>query len=295
MTPLRQRLLDDLRMRNMSVHTQNAYVRAVAQFAKHFNRPPDQLTQEHVREYLLHLIRLGRVWDTYNQIRCGLHFFYRVTLGKDWPLERLPCAKIPKRLPVVLNRDEVRQFFATTCRLKARAMLMMAYAAGLRAAEVTRLHVADIDSTRMLIRVRQGKGQKERYVMLSPVLLETLRAYWRKHRPTEWLFPGPDPTKPVGSITFARVCAGVSDRSGLGKRVTPHTLRHTFATHLLEDGVDIRTIQTLLGHRSLRTTALYTYVAPEKVAATKSPLDALFAAPVPATESPPTTSVEGAV
>lgn len=279
MTPLRQRLLDDLRMRNMSVHTQNAYVRAVAQFAKHFNRSPDQLTQEHVREYLLHLIRLGRAWDTYNQTRCGLHFFFRVTLGKDWPLEQLPCAKIPKRLPIVLSRDEVRQFFATIRRLKARAMLMTAYAAGLRASEVCRLRIEDVDSKRMLIRVCQGKGQKDRYVMLSPVLLETLRVYWQKHRPAEWLFPGPDLSKPVGSITFSRVCAKISDRVSLGKRVTPHTLRHTFATHLLEDGVDIRTIQALLGHRSLRTTALYTYVAPEKVAATKSPLDALFAGP----------------
>ncbi|HEX4607129.1 MAG TPA: site-specific integrase [Urbifossiella sp.] len=288
MTPLRQRLLDDLRMRNMSVHTQSAYVRAVAQFAKHFNRPPEQLTQEHVREYLLHLIRLGRAWDTYNQARCGLHFFYRVTLGRDWSLGQLPCAKIPKRLPVVLSRDEVRQFFAAARRLKARAMLMTAYAAGLRASEVVGLRVADVDSQRMLILVRQGKGQKDRYVMLSPVLLEAFRAYWRKHRPVDWLFPGPDPTRPVGAITFARVSAGVSARSGLGKRVTPHTLRHTFATHLLEDGVDIRTIQTLLGHRSLRTTALYTYVAPEKVAATRSPLDALFAAPAPeAAPAPP--------
>jgi site-specific recombinase XerD len=287
MTSLRQRLLDDMRMRNLSAHTQRAYVRAVAQFAKHFNRSPDQLGREHVREYLLHLIRQGRAWDTYNLIRCALHFFYRVTLGKDWPMEQLPCAKVPKRLPVVLSRDEVRQFFAAARRLKGRAMLLTAYAAGLRASEVVGLRVEDIDSQRMLIRVRQGKGQKDRYVMLSPVLLEALRAYWRKHRPAGWLFPGPDPAKAVTAITFTRVCGTVARRSRLAKRVTPHTLRHTFATHLLEDGVDIRTIQALLGHRSLRTTALYTYVAPEKVAATKSPLDTLFAAPAPPTETPP--------
>lgn len=285
MTPLRQRFLDDMRMRNLSPHTQDAYVRAVAQFARHFNQSPDQLGREHIREYLLHLIKLGRAWDTYNQARCALHFFYRITLGKDWPLEQLPCAKVPKRLPVVLSRDEVRQFFTAARRLKARAMLMTAYSAGLRASEVVGLRVEDIDSPRMLVRVRQGKGQKDRYVMLSPVLLETLRAYWRKDRPADWLFPGPDRAKPVKAVTFARVCAGVGRRSGLSKHVTPHTLRHSFATHLLEDGVDIRTIQTLLGHRSLRTTALYTFVAPEKVAATRSPLDALFAAPAPPTQT----------
>lgn len=293
MTPLRQRLLDDLRMRNLSPHTRDAYVRAVAQFARHFNRSPDQLGREHVREYLLHLIRLGRAWDTYNQARCALHFFYRVTLGRDWPLEQLPCAKVPKRLPVVLSRDEVRQFFAAARRLKGRAMLMTAYAAGLRASEVVGLRIEDVDSKRMLIRVRQGKGQKDRYVMLSLVLVEALRAYWRKHRPGSWLFPGPDPAKPVGAITFARVCAGVGRRAGLAKRVTPHTLRHTFATHLLEDGVDVRTIQALLGHRSLRTTALYTFVAPEKVAATRSPLDALFAAPATPAPTPPEPSTGG--
>ena len=288
MTPLRQRLLDDMRMRNLSPHTQAAYVSTVARFAKHFDRPPDQLGREHIREYLLLLIRRGRAWDTYNQARCALHFFYRVTLGKDWPLEQLPCAKVPKRLPVVLSRDEVRQLFTAARRPKGRAMLMTAYAAGLRASEVVGLRVADIESQRMLICVRQGKGQKDRYVMLSPVLLDALRTYWQKDRPADWLFPGPDPTKAVGAVTFTRVCAGVARRAGLSKRVTPHTLRHSFATHLLEDGVDIRTIQTLLGHRSLRTTALYTFVAPEKVAATKSPLDALFPAPATAALPEPT-------
>ncbi|MFO0849955.1 MAG: site-specific integrase [Gemmataceae bacterium] len=287
MTPLRQRFLDDLRMRNLSPHTQDAYVRVVAQFAKHFHRSPDQLGREHIREYLLHLIRRGRAWDTYNQARCALHFFYRVTLGKDWPLEQVPCAKVPKRLPVVLSRDEVRQFLAAARRPKARAMLLTAYAGGLRASEVVALRAADIDSRRMLIRVRQGKGRKDRYVMLSPVLLEALRAYWVRERPADWLFPGADPTEPVGRATFTRVCIGVGERAGLAKRVTPHTLRHTFATHLLEDGVDIRTIQALLGHRSLRTTALYTFVAPEKVAATKSPLDTLFPTPAPSAEPAP--------
>ena len=285
MTPLRQRLLDDMRMRNLSPHTKKAYVSTVARFAKHFKRSPDQLGQEHIREYLLHLISKGYAWDTYNQARCALHFFYRVTLGKDWSLERLPCAKIPKRLPVVLSRDEVRQFFTAARRLKGRAMLMTAYATGLRASEVVALQVTDIDSQRMLIRVQQGKGQKDRQVMLSPILLETLREYWRRYTSRPWLFPGPDPTKPVEAFTFTRVCIGVGQRAGLSKRVTPHTLRHTFATHLMEDGVDIRTIQTILGHRSLRTTALYTFVAPQKVLATRSPLDSLFTSPTPTTQT----------
>lgn len=281
MTPLRQRLIDDLKMRNRSRHTQNHYTGVVARFARHFGRPPDQLGRGHVREYLLHLIRLGRSWDTYNQARCALHFFFRVTLGRDWPREQLPCARIPKRLPLVLTRDEVRTFLAAARRPKTRAMLMTAYGAGLRAAEVTGLRVADIDSRKMLLHVRQGKGQKDRVVMLSAVLLAELRGYWQRFRPADWLFPGKEPTRPVGALTLTRVCATVARRCGLGKRITPHTLRHSFATHLLEDGVDLRTIQTLLGHRSLRTTALYTYVAPEKVAATTSPLDALFPRPTP--------------
>ena len=198
MTPLRQRLLDDMRMRNLSPHTQTAYVRAVASFAKHFNRSPELLEQEHIREYLLHLIHQKYAWDTYNQVRCALHFFYRVTLGKDWPLEQLPCAKAPQRLPVVLSRDEIRQFFTAARRLKARAMLMTAYAAGLRASEVVTLQVTDIDSPRMLIRVRQGKGQKDRYVMLSTTLLETLRAYWQTSAPRPGCSPARTRPSPSG-------------------------------------------------------------------------------------------------
>ena len=280
MTPLRQRLLDDLRMRNRSPHTQTNYVLAVARFARHFGRPPDQLGREHVREFLLHLIRLGRSWNTYNVTRCALHFFFRVTLGQDWSMEPLPCARVPKRLPRILTRGEVRTLLDAATRSRERVMLMAAYAAGLRASEVVGLRAADVDSGRMLLTVRQGKGQRDRVVMLSPVLRDELRAYWKEFRPRDWLFPGPDPLKPLTALSFTRACAAVARRSGLGKRITPHTLRHSFATHLLEDGVDLRTIQSLLGHRSLRTTAVHTYVAPERVAATRSPLDALFDPPV---------------
>ena len=285
MTLLRQRLIDDLRMRNLSPHTVEAYVRAVALFSKHFGKSPDQLGRKHIREYLLHLVNRKASWSLYNQVRCALHFFYRVTLGKDWPMEEIVCAKVPKRLPVVLSREEVRRFFAATCRLKTKAMFMTLYAAGLRVSELTRLKVADIDSKRMTIRVQQGKGQKDRIVMLSPALLAVLREYWKEHRPTDWLFPGMIPARPLSRDVVGKICRTTALRAGLSKRVSPHTLRHTFATHPLEDGVDIRTIQALLGHRSLRTTALYTFVAPEKIRATRSPLDTL--GDVCSTTSPP--------
>jgi integrase/recombinase XerD len=213
-----------------------------------------------------------------NQIRCALVFFYRVTLGRDWAFDRIACQKQPKRLPVVLSQAEIAQFFAASGRLKYRALFMAVYAAGLRVSEVVALRAADIDSQRMVLRVCQGKGKKDRVVMLSPRLLEVLRDYYRASRPTATLFFGKDKGRPLECGTVRRACRRIARRAGLTKRVTPHTLRHSFATHLLEAGVDLRTIQALLGHRSLRTTALYTFVSPERVAATPSPLDLLGAA-----------------
>jgi integrase/recombinase XerD len=275
MTALRQRFLDDMRMRNLSANTQDAYVRVVVAFAKHFRQSPDRLGREHVRDYLLLLIHRKAAWSTYNQARCALHFFYRVTLRTDWPQDEIVCAKVPKSLPVILSRDEVRQFFAAIRRIKTRAMFMTVYATGVRVSELVGLKVADVDSRRMVIRVRQGKGQKDRYVMLSPKLLAILREYWAVHRPADWLFPGDNPAKPLNRRVVQTNCGAAARRAGLKKTVSPHALRHAFATHLLEAGTDIRTIQALLGHRSLRTTALYTYVSPERVIATRSPLDAL--------------------
>lgn len=275
MTPLRQRMIDDMRMRNMSECTVQAYVRAVAMFAQHFKKSPDQLDRTAIREYLLHLVRGGSSWSRYNQVRCALYFFYRTTLGKDWPKEEIVCAKVPKRLPVVLSREEVRQFFAAIKRIKTRAIFMTLYASGLRVSELVNLKIGDIDSKRTVIRVQQGKGQKDRYVMLSSVLLNVLREYWQAHKPTSWLFPGQDPNTPLGRRQVGLMCQSAARRAKLRKNVSPHTLRHTFATHLLEAGTDIRTIQALLGHRSLKTTALYTLVSPERVVATLSPLDAL--------------------
>jgi len=283
MTPLRQRFLDDMTMRNLSPSTRAAYVRAVAAFARHFGRSPEQLDSTHVREYLLLVVRRKGAWSTYNVIRCALHFLYRVTLKADWSPGEIVCAKPPKRLPVILSRDEVRRLLAGIRRIKTRAMLTTLYATGLRVSELVHLKVGDIDSHRMTLRVRQGKGQKDRYVMLSPKLLALLREYWQADRPTDFLFPGDDSTRPLERRTVQFHCKMAARRASVTKTVSPHTLRHAFATHLLEDGVDLRTIQALLGHRSIRTTALYTYVSPEKVRTTTSPLDTLdTAVPEPA-------------
>ncbi len=276
MTPLRQRMLEDMQMRNLSPHTQECYVRAVAHFAKHYGKSPDQLGPGEVRAYLLHMIHERHVsWSLYNQARCALRFFYRITLKQSFALEEISCAKTGKKLPVVLSRDEVAQFFSAARRPKARAVLMTIYAAGLRVSEAVHLRVSDIDSRRMVIRVHQGKGKKDRYVMLSPKLLAELRAYWKIARPTEWLFPGRNPQQPMNRRNVQNSCVRVARRAGLNKVVSPHTLRHSFATHLLESGVDIRTIQALLGHRNLSTTALYTSVSMKTVVATTSPLDLL--------------------
>jgi site-specific recombinase XerD len=269
-------MLDDMRLRNMSRHTQRAYLRAVAQFAQHFHKSPDQLGIDEVRSFLLYLINERHIMpSTYNQVRCAQHFFFHVTLGRPWTLDRIVCQKLGKKLPVILSRDEVRQILAAAEHIKTKAMLMTLYGAGLRVSEAVALEVGDIDSKRMVIRVRSGKGHKDRYVMLPTTLLEVLRVYWRARRPKRLLFPGKVATKPLTCLAVYNACRGAARRAGIGKEVTPHTLRHSFATHLLEAGTDLRTIQVLLGHRSLRTTALYTYVSPERVAATKSPLDLL--------------------
>jgi site-specific recombinase XerD len=276
MTPLRQRLIDDLQLRNLSPHTQEAYVRAVAKLAQHFRKSPDRLGQEDIRAYLVHLVQREQVSSSlFNQTRCGLQFFFRVTLGRDWWLRGIVCAKTEKKLPVVLSRDEVAQFFKAVRSPKYRAILMTIYAAGLRVSEVVQLRAGDIDSRRMVIRVRQGKGKKDRYVMLSPKLLDVLRDYWRRAKPRDWLFPGRHTGQPMSRNLVGVACSRVATRACLRKAVSPHTLRHCFATHLLEAGVDIRTIQALLGHRSLRTTALYTYVSMKTIVATPSPLDLL--------------------
>jgi len=276
MTPLRRRMIEDMRLRNFAPGTVDVYVNCVARLARHFGKSPELLGPDDVRAYLLHLIGQRRSsWSYYNQHLQAFRFLYNVTLGRDWVLKHLVCPKRPKRLPVVLSGEELVRFFAAIDGLKHRALLMTAYAAGLRVSEVAALRVEDIDSRRMVIRVRQGEGSKDRYVMLSPKLLGLLRAYWKAARPRVWLFPGGYADRPITPSAVRKACQRAREAAGLGKLVTVHTLRHSFATHLLEAGTDLRTIQVLLGHSSPRTTAVYTHVSPAAVRATISPLDRL--------------------
>jgi integrase/recombinase XerD len=230
MTPLRRRMIDDMTLRNLAPLTIQAYVERVASFARHFGTSPEHLGPDEVRAYLLHLVQERRVsWSYYNQTRSALRFLYRVTLGRDRVVEGVVCPKQPRKLPVVLSLDEVAQFFAAIDNLKHRAILMTAYAAGLRLSEVVGLRCDDIDSRRMVIRLRQAKGRKDRYVMLSPRLLDLLRRYWKVVRPESYLFPGRHPDRPIAPRTVQRVCQAALAASGLKKRVSPHTLRKASA------------------------------------------------------------------
>ncbi|HEX5140107.1 MAG TPA: site-specific integrase [Dehalococcoidia bacterium] len=277
MTPLRQRMLDDLAVRNYSPHTRDAYVRYVARFARHFGRSPEQLGPDQIREYQVHLVQHGACEGTLVQTVCALRFLYRITLKAPFSIDLIPFPRKHRRLPTVLSRQDVLTFLAAIPNLKHRTILTTAYAAGLRMSEVLHLLVTDIDSRRMTITVRQGKGRKDRVVPLSPVLLTLLREYWRLYTPRHFLFPGATPERPLNRRSVSSICERAR-RVLPGRRVTAHTLRHSFATHLLEAGTDVRTIQVLLGHRSLSTTATYTHVSPAQVLATRSPLDLSVAA-----------------
>lgn len=279
MTPLRRRMIDDMTLKGFSPHTQRAYLRAVTMLAAHFGKSPDRLTKNEVRAFLVHVLTRKKVSQSYfNQIVAALRFIFQETLNRDWVLKGPIKSRAEHKLPAVLSLSEVEQFFGAVTSLKYRAILMIEYAAGLRVSEVVNLRVDDIDSRRMVIRVRQGKGRKDRYVILSPRLLALLREYWEAARPTTWLFPGKNPDKPITSTAVHNNCKLALKESGLKKNVSCHTLRHTFATHLLESNTNIRVIQLLLGHRSLRTTAIYTHVANRDVLSTKSPLELLDAA-----------------
>ena len=279
--PLRRRMIEDMTIRNLSPSTQQSYIYAVAKFSRHFGRSPDRLGPEEVRAYQLHLIAQRRSWSHINQTVCALRFFYGVTLGRRDAREQIVAAREPQRLPEVLSGEEIVRFLEVVPGLRNRVALTTAYAGGLRVGEVARLQSTAIDSGRMLIRVEQGKGGKDRYVMLSPQLLQILRTYWRLARPAKWLFPGQDPAKPVSVATLQEACRQAARQAKLSKPVTVHTLRHSFATHLLEAGTDIRIIQVLLGHARLSTTARYTQVATHLIADTASPLDRLGLAVTP--------------
>ena len=276
MTPLRQRMLEDLQLRNYSPQTIRCYLRCIADFAKHFGVSPAHLGPEQVRTYQLFLVQDKQVsWTSVVQTVCALRFFYRITLGRPAMLEYIPHPQRPFTLPTLLSQAEVAALLSASPNLKHRAILTTLYAAGLRVSELCQLQVTDIDSARMVLRVRQGKGQQDRYVMLSPKLLPLLRQYWQQDKPRPWLFPGHPRTRPITTRAVYNICRDAGQAAHLPKAIHPHVLRHCFATHLLEAGVDLRRIQLLLGHRSLRTTSRYLHVTPQALHATPSPLDAL--------------------
>jgi integrase/recombinase XerD len=280
MSPLRHRMTEDMRIRNLAPNTQRSYVEQVSRFARHFAKSPELLGPADIRAYQLHLVQDRQLSASSILVAvAAIRFLYKVTLKRDWSIEEaVPTCRKPQRLPVVLSRDEVRRFLDAVAPLKHRVILTVCYAAGLRISEAVRLTPAAIDSQRMVIRVEAGKGRKDRYVMLSPKLLDILRDYWRAARPKQWLFPGDLPGQPITPCAVEIACRTARHECNIGKPVTPHALRHAFAVHLLEAGADLRTIQLLLGHRSLNTTARYLQLATSKVCATASPLDALQAA-----------------
>jgi integrase/recombinase XerD len=280
-SPLRRRMIEDMTVRNLSPATQRSYLSAVSKFSRYFGRSPDRLHLEDVRAFQVYLVATGISWPALNQIVCALRFFYGVTLGQATVPERIAYAREPQKLPVVLSADEVVRFLEAIPSLKSRAALTTVYGAGLRVSEVALLKIADIDSPRMVIRVEHGKGGKDRYVMLSPQLLTILRSYWRLTRPKHWLFPGRDEERPLEVTVLHAACRSARAAAGLSKQVTVHTLRHSFATHLLENGTDVRIIQVLLGHASLSSTARYTQVATKTISKTPSPLDRLRLEVVP--------------
>jgi site-specific recombinase XerD len=274
-------------VRNLSPHTQASYLQQVSLFAHYFRTSPESLTPEHIRTYQIYLTNEKKLApNSIHTAVAALRFLYRVTLKKEWTFgEDIPLPKKPQKLPVVLSPEEVVHFLGCVDCGKHRVILTTCYAAGLRISEAVRLKAAAIDSARMVVRVEQGKGRKDRYVMLSPMLLEILRSYWIAVRPKEWLFPGIHDDRPITKDAVEAACQKAHRLSGLSKPVTPHSLRHAFAVHLLESGTDLRTIQLLLGHRSLATTAKYLRIATNKVCATSSPLD-LLPHPVPAEPQP---------
>jgi site-specific recombinase XerD len=273
MSPLRRRMIEDMTIRKFAPKTQHDYVQRVKNFTAFLGRSPDTASFEDVRRYQLHLAASGVGVPTLNQTVATLRFFFRVTLKRHDIVEHTTFIREPRKLPVVLSPEEVARLLNAAPGLRYKAALSVAYGAGLRAAEVVSLKVSDIDSRRMIIRVEQGKGRKDRNVMLSASLLALLRGWWRAARPQGWLFPGRDRVQPMTTRQLNRACHAAAQMAEIDKRVSLHTLRHSFATHLLEQNVDVRVIQVLLGHAKLDTTALYTRVATKTIQHVMSPLD----------------------
>jgi integrase/recombinase XerD len=282
MGTLRKRMDGDLVIRGMSVRTREAYLGAVAGLAKHYRRSPDRVSEQEVQNYLLHLMEERKLaWSSCNIVAQGLKFFYRVTLKRPQAQFWIPRARQPQKLPQILSCEDVAALIENTTNLKHRAILMTAYGAGLRLNEICHLKLIDIDSARMTIRVEQGKGAKDRYTLLSPRLLTDLRRYWRLYRPKEWHFTSRDPARPIGQHTVHRIYHAAKSRAGITKEGGIHSLRHAFATHLLESGVDIHTIQRLMGHGHISTTMRYFHLARKHLTGTTSPLELLEGATTP--------------
>lgn len=277
MSALRKRMEADMLVRGMSPRTREAYVANVADLAKYYKRSPDRVSEDQVQRYLLHLIEERKLaWSSVNVAASSLKFFYRVTLKRKETEFSVPGPRQPQRLPQILSPEEVMCLIEAAANPKHRALLLTTYAAGLRLSEVRRLRVSDIDSDRMTLRIEQGKGAKDRYALLSPRLLKELRTYWLAYRPKEWLFPNArDGAQPLGEHTVHRIFHRAKDKAGITKRGGIHSLRHAFATHMLEGGVNVHTIQQLMGHRDLGTTTRYFHVARKHLAKTPSPLELL--------------------
>jgi integrase/recombinase XerD len=275
MSPLRRRMIEDMTIRKFVEKTQHDYVRSVKDFAKFLGRSPDTAKPDDVRAFQLHLTSTGAGVPKINGTIVALRFFFNITLRRPDLSQHLATVREPRKIPVVLSPEEVVRFLEAAPGLKYKAAFSVAYGAGLRVSEVATLKVSDIDSKRMMLRVEQGKGRKDRYAMLSPQLLELLRDWYRVARPQAWLFPGQNPVNPMTTRQLTRACHTAAEMAEIKKRVTPHTLRHSFATHLLEQNIDIRVIQVLLGHAKLDTTALYTRVATNTIRDVMSPLDRL--------------------
>jgi site-specific recombinase XerD len=263
----------DLKIRGYSESTQYSYVHAVKTLVRHFMRSPELLTLDDINEYQRHLAERKLSWSAYNQIVCALRFFFGITLQKDWDIERIPYQKTGRKLPVVFSAAEILALLDAPSNIKHKAILSTLYAGGLRRSEALNLKVSDIDSDRMMVRIDQGKGKKDRYVPLSTRLLELLRRYWMACRPAHWLFPGQRDSGPLGRNSINKTFHRAKAAAGIDKPATLHTLRHSYATHLLESGVNLRVIQRLLGHRSIKSTEIYTHVAKNYVSESPSPLD----------------------
>ena len=274
LTPLTKRMAEDMQVRNLSPRTIDSYTYHIDKFTQHFDRPAEELGPEEIRQYQLYLINDRKVgWSSFNQAVCGLRFLYRFTISREWHVKMIPFGKRPKKLPVVLGQEQAIGLIQCATNLKHRTVLLTLYAAGLRLSEGLHLQVPDIDSKRMQLRVTHGKGAKQRLVPLSPRLLEALREYWKQVRPTTYLFPGKTLDVPLSSTVVQKACKSAAREAGIQQQVSPHTLRHSYATGLLEAGVDLLTIGQLLGHKSFSTTLVYLHVRRPYLQSTPSPID----------------------